>query len=744
MTEPEKQAGRPGVEVWGGLECTINRVRERYFDQFEMTGHVRRPNDLELVAALGIKTVRYPVLWEKVSPVAPDREDWSFADDRLALMRHLAMRPIVGLIHHGSGPAWTGMMDPGFPDQLARHAAKVARRYPWIEAYTPVNEPLTTARFCGLYGHWHPHGRSDREFVRALLAQCRAIILCMRAIREVNPNAILVQTEDLGKTQSTPPLAYQAAFDNDRRWLSCDLLRGEVDRNHPLWGYLLGSGAREAELAEFQEAPCPPDILGFNYYLTSERYLDHNLDRYPAGFHGGNGRHAYADIEAVRSSETGISGPGGLLREAWERYRSPLAMTETHLGCTREDQVRWVREVWDAVNGLRDEGIPMRAMTFWSLFGACEWNSLVTREEGHYEPGAFDIRAPKPRPTALAALASQLAAGRTPEDPLSAAPGWWRRPERFLHSSTETPSRSPQKSDFRRSGQRPVLITGANGTLARALSRICQGRGIRHARLSRSQMDIADKASVERALIALRPWAVINAAGYVRVDQAETEPERCLRENAIGPAVLAEACARLKVRMLTFSSDLVFDGSSVRPYLESDPVSPLNIYGRSKAIAEEALRTVLPEALVIRTSAFFGPWDGHNFLAHCLASLAKGESVKAADNLTVSPTYVPDLANACLDLFLDGEKGVWHLANPGAVTWADLARRTAEYVGSPVSSIEAMPYQVLFPGAPRPLYSVLGSERGWILPPLERSLDRCLDELTSAMAMAGNIQALVD
>ena len=185
--------------------------------------------------------------------------------------------PVLGLLHHGSGPQFTSLLDHEFPSYLARYAALVARRYPWVHSYTPVNEPLTTARFSGLYGHWYPHGKDDSVFVRCLINQCRGIVLAMRAMREVNPAARLIQTEDLGFISSTPLLQYQADFENERRWLSLDLLRGAVNRTHPLWRYLLDSGASEAELARFEEEPCPPDILGFNYYLTSQRFLHEKI-----------------------------------------------------------------------------------------------------------------------------------------------------------------------------------------------------------------------------------------------------------------------------------------------------------------------------------------------------------------------------------------------------------------------------------------------------------------------------------
>src|SRR5436305_17614 len=118
----------------------------------------------------------------------------------------------------------TNLLDDDFPQLLADYARAVAQRYPHVDAWTPVNEPLTTARFSALYGHWYPHRADDESFVRALLVQMRATILAMRAIREVNPDAMLVQTEDLGYTTSSPSLSYQADFENNRRWLSFDLL----------------------------------------------------------------------------------------------------------------------------------------------------------------------------------------------------------------------------------------------------------------------------------------------------------------------------------------------------------------------------------------------------------------------------------------------------------------------------------------------------------------------------------------
>src|SRR3712207_5120228 len=196
-------ASSNNLELWGGLECTVVRIGDTFRNQLTETGHHGRIEDLDTIAALGIRTVRYPVVWETIAPDNPDTCDWTWTDARFARLRELNIRPIAGLVHHGSGPRYTSLLDPNFAHLLARHADRVARRYPWVEMFTPVNEPLTTARFSGLYGHWYPHGRNQATFLRALITECAATVLAMRAIRRVTPHAKLIQTEDLGKTFSS-------------------------------------------------------------------------------------------------------------------------------------------------------------------------------------------------------------------------------------------------------------------------------------------------------------------------------------------------------------------------------------------------------------------------------------------------------------------------------------------------------------------------------------------------------------
>lgn len=277
--------------------------------------------------------------------------------------------------------------------------------------------------------------------VRALTHEVRATQLAMREIRQVNPAAELVQTEDLARVWSTPALRYQADYENERRWLSLDMLCGRVGSGHPLWQHLWWLGLTHADLDPMIENACPPDIVGGNYYITSERFLDHRLDRYPAWTHGGNGRNAYADIEAVRVLDDDLAGPSSVLREAWERYERPVAVTEAHLGSTPEEQVRWLAMLWQSVVSLRRNGVDARAVTVWALFGSVDWPSLCTREDELYEPGAFDVRTTPPRPTPVARFAKSLADGSEATVGAARQRGWWERRERLLYPPVDRAGR---------------------------------------------------------------------------------------------------------------------------------------------------------------------------------------------------------------------------------------------------------------------------------------------------------------
>lgn len=308
--------------------------------------------------------------------------------------------------------------------------------------------------------------------------------------------------------------------------------------------------------------------------------------------------------------------------------------------------------------------------------------------------------------------------------------GWWREhSESFIqHNFKKFNDKNLMSETFQNGENRPIVITGASGTLGRAFKNICDMRGLKTILTSRDDMDTADAKSVEEFLKSTNPWAVINAAGYVRVDDAESDERACYRENTLGNIILADQCARQEIRFMTFSSDLVFDGKSEIPYTENDAPNPQNIYGKSKFRAERCVMQILPEALIIRTSAFFGPWDNYNFLKVMLREISQGNLFFAADDAIVSPTYVPDLVNAALDAFLDEEKGILHLANVGEISWYDFAKRAAEMAGFETNLIIPRNTADFDFKAERPLYTVLKSEKRALMPTLENAMERFVYE----------------
>jgi dTDP-4-dehydrorhamnose reductase len=673
------------LELWGGCECTVNRVGDRYFDQIVRTGHQDRLSDLQRFADLGIKALRYPILWERTAPHDPDVRDFAWADARMAELRRLGINPIVGLTHHGSGPAYTNLLDDGFAPGLAAHARAVAQRYPWIRDWTPVNEPLTTARFSCLYGLWHPHARDDRSWMLALLNQIDATRLSMREIRRVVPGARLIQTEDLGYVHSPPALADQARFENDRRWLTWDLLSGRVVEGHPMHGWIAGLGFAD-RLAAIAADPCPPDVVGVNHYLTSERFLDERLDRYPGIGVGGNGRQSYVDVEAVRVARDGPLGLAALLRQTWERYGAAIAVTEIHNGSRREEQMRWFLEAWRGCEALRAEGVQIEAATAWSLLGGYDWPSLLTKDAGEYECGVFDLRHGAPRPTAMAGLLKTLAAGEAPVDHAFAvaSPGWWRRPQvRYRFEPTAAAGEKAQAAAIAGTvlEAAPLLILGARTPLGRAFARHCRFRGLPFVLFDEHPGVGDDADAFKEALDQLAPAAVIDAARALTGDEIEL----CLRPGA---------------RLLRLSSAAV---------------------GAPHGLADARV-------LKVHIETPFCHDDTACFAVQALDALHHGRVFEAAHDQLIAPTYRPDVVDAALDLLIDGETGAWRLAHPERLSWAAFAASLAEGAGLDAGLVRGVPGEALGVGVGLSEASDLGSAREIPLPSLHTAITRFLSD----------------
>lgn len=517
------------LQMWGGLECTLNRVGDKYIDQCEKSGHNKRLSDLKLFKDLGIKKLRYPCLWELVAPKDLDHCDWKYLDERLNELKRLDQEFIAGFLHHGSGPLYTSLIDPDFPEKLATYARLFITRYPWVNDFTPINEINTTARFSLLYGHWYPHLKNNSLYLKSVLLQCKGTILAMREIRSVNPKARLIQTDDIGKCQSTKLLEYQCKFENERRWLTWDLLCGKVTKSHPLYEHFIDNGISEKELKWFEENSCPPDVIGLNHYHLSNRYLDHRLHMFPEWTHGGNGKHEYADVGAVDTGLVENIDPEEIFREAWERYEIPLAVTECHTRGRREAQMRWLNQIWTTAQKLNAEGIAFEAVTAWSLIGSFDWNSLCTNCENFYEAGIFDLSHSKkiPQPTAMTTMVRELATHGKFHSTLLDSDGTWKTPRRVLWNAQHGQYTSLEHADH----VRPVLIVGRDTVLNQLFVSVCGSRNINFKVLP----DNMDRTMLDAEVDRLNPWAIINAGHSDSI-------------------TLARICRYLDIKLLDFSS----------------------------------------------------------------------------------------------------------------------------------------------------------------------------------------------
>jgi dTDP-4-dehydrorhamnose reductase len=410
------------LELWASPEPTVARVDVHLVrDQITETGlDVRPDDDAERIAALGVRASRVPVLWERVAPVDPHERDFSEPQRRLEALRARGVEPIVTLLHHGSGPSYTDLLDPAFPLWFAEYAEAAARAFPWVRRWTPINEPLTTARFATLYGVWFPNMRDDRAFGRAMVNQTLAQQAAMRRIRAVNGAAEFVLTEDLQRySAGDAGVADYVAFLRERVYLSVELVAGRVGAEHPLTPFLTEAcGVNAFELAVMQRDATPPDLVAFNHYPHSERYV--------FSTEGGPG-----DVPAVYVAGEGAPAAGPLLRAAADRLRLPLALGEVHVHAPAEERVRWLAQHVADAQALRAGGVDVRALGAWAAFGMVDWHSLLRRRDGVSEDGIYTFAGPSgtPEPTAVADALRTLVAGGRIDD--RGVRGWWERDERL-------------------------------------------------------------------------------------------------------------------------------------------------------------------------------------------------------------------------------------------------------------------------------------------------------------------------
>jgi len=352
---------------------TIHHGRTRV-DEMERCGHYKHwSTDFDCVQELGISFLRYGPPIHKTW-LAAEKYDWSFADECFHDLRERDIVVIADLCHFGV-PDWIGnFQNPDFPGLFARYAGDFARRYPWVQLYTPVNEMFVCATFSALYGWWNEQMTTDAAFVTALKHMVKANVLAMHAILEARPDAIFVQSESSEYFHAENPKAIKPAeIMNARRYLSLDLNYGRrVDSE--MYEYLMDNGMTREEyhffLTQKLKHHC---VMGNDYYVTNEHRVS-------------------ADGTTRGAGE--VFGYDGITWQYYDRYRLPVMHTETNFteGPNGDEAVYWLWKEWANVLRVRNDGIPIVGFTWYSLTDQVDWDTALREENGHVNAlGLYDL-----------------------------------------------------------------------------------------------------------------------------------------------------------------------------------------------------------------------------------------------------------------------------------------------------------------------------------------------------------------
>ncbi len=352
---------------------TIRGGRERV-DEMEKCGHYDHwQRDFDCVEELGIHFLRYgPPLHRTF--LGEGHYDWAFCDAVMGDLHRRQILPIVDLCHFGL-PDWLeNFQNPRFPDCFAQYAADFARRYPWVQLYTPVNEMYICAMFSARYGWWNEQERSDRAFVTALKHLVRANVLAMRAILTVRRDAIFIQSESSEYFHAaTPDCIHVAEVLNAERFLSLDLNYGRrVDSE--MYEFLMDNGMTRQEYHFFLKHGLQHHcILGNDYYVTNEHRVETDGSTHPSGE---------------------VFGYDTITQQYYDRYHLPVMHTETNFreGPNGDEAVYWLWKEWANVMLVRNNGVPIVGLTWYSLTDQVDWDIALRENKGVVCPlGLYDL-----------------------------------------------------------------------------------------------------------------------------------------------------------------------------------------------------------------------------------------------------------------------------------------------------------------------------------------------------------------
>ena len=279
-----------------------------------------------------------------------------------------------------------------------------------------------------------------------------------------------------------------------------------------------------------------------------------------------------------------------------------------------------------------------------------------------------------------------------------------------------------------------VLVTGVKGQLGYDVCRVLNARGIENRGVDIENFDITDADAVNAYIRSYRPDAIIHCSAYTAVDKAEDDAERCERVNAMGPANIAAAANAIGAKMMYISTDYVFPGTGECFYTPDDATGPLSIYGKTKLMGEEAVKSTTDRHFIVRISWVFGK-NGGNFVKTMLRLAETKTDLNVVCDQIGSPTYTYDLSLLLCDMIVTDRYGTYHATNEGICSWAEFAKEIMQQAGK-TTVIHPIPSSQYPTRAVRPLNSRMSKdklvENGFSrLPEWKDALSRYLNELSS-------------
>ncbi len=368
-----------------GIECSYPTIEQNgqviRRDLLEECGHYKNwKQDLGLVRELGLNVLRYGLPYYSIQR-GPDSYEWEFADLVMAEMQRLEITPILDLMHFGVPDFIGDLQNPELPIHFANYAEAVAKRYPHVRYYTPVNEIYVTARISAKDGNWNERLKTDRGFVTALKHCVAASILGNHAIARHRPDCIIVQSESaeyIHEVKATP--SPQIKLENALRFLSLDLLYAHAP-DADVCLYMMDNGLTRDEYEWFMKGEPPGyQIMGNDYYGRNEHIV-------------------LPDGTMITAED--VFGWYLITREYYQRYKKPVMHTETNI-FDPDAAPTWLWKQWINVLRMRQDGVPVMGFTWYSLIDQVDWDSQLARKDGVVNAcGLYDMNR-QPRPVARA------------------------------------------------------------------------------------------------------------------------------------------------------------------------------------------------------------------------------------------------------------------------------------------------------------------------------------------------------